>query len=131
MPRHLSLPVGLIALLKSRAKVCLADNARFSGTVVDAGVPGLPHIVNATITVSVLSIGLSCVYAGSRTLMALAEQGYAPKVFTYVDKAGRPLWAVCAILAFFPMCVACHAQVIWATRSDVLFIPQCLLADQP
>lgn len=80
-----------------------ANASPFVIAFVDAGVPGLPHIVNATITVSVLSIGLSCVYAGSRTLMALAEQGYAPRVFTYVDKAGRPLWAVCAILAFFPI----------------------------
>jgi amino acid transporter len=52
----------------------------------------------------VLSIGLSCVYAGSRTLTALAETGYAPKVFTYVDKSGRPLWSVCAILIFGPVC---------------------------
>jgi amino acid transporter len=40
-----------------------------------ANVKGLPHIINATITISVLSIGMSCVYAGSRTLLALAEQG--------------------------------------------------------
>jgi amino acid transporter len=35
-----------------------------------------------TICISVLSIGLSCVYAGSRTLTALAEDGYAPHFFT-------------------------------------------------
>lgn len=46
---------------------------------------------------------MSCVYAGSRTLMALAEQGYAPRFFSTVDKAGRPLYAVLAILAFFPI----------------------------
>lgn len=57
-------------------------------------------IVNATICVSVLSIGLSCVYAGSRTLSALAETGYAPKIFAYVDKSSRPLFSVIAILAF-------------------------------
>lgn len=39
--------------------------------------------VNATICVSVLSIGLSSVYAGSRTLTALAETGYAPRIFSY------------------------------------------------
>lgn len=37
-------------------------------------------LVNVTICVSVLSIGLSAVYAGSRTLTAMAETGYAPKV---------------------------------------------------
>jgi yeast amino acid transporter len=68
-----------------------------------AGVKGLNHLVNATICVSVLSIGLSCVFAGSRTLLALAETGYAPKCFKRVDRAGRPTWAVIAILAFGPI----------------------------
>ncbi|KAL0959014.1 hypothetical protein HGRIS_014326 [Hohenbuehelia grisea] len=68
-----------------------------------AGIKGINHLINATICVSVLSIGLSCVYAGSRTLTALAETGYAPKVFTYVDKSGRPLFSVLAILAFAPI----------------------------
>ena len=42
------------------------------------------QLVNITICISVLSIGLSCVFAGSRTLTALAETGFAPKIFTYV-----------------------------------------------
>lgn len=42
-----------------------------------------PDFINVTICISVLSIGLSCVYAGSRTLTAMAETGYAPKIFTY------------------------------------------------
>ena len=57
-------------------------------------------LVNVTICISVLSIGLSWFYAGSRTLTALAETGYAPKIFTYVDKSSRPLFSVIAILAF-------------------------------
>ncbi|GAA6012029.1 hypothetical protein JCM10207_005102 [Rhodosporidiobolus poonsookiae] len=65
-----------------------------------AGLNGLDHLINITICISVLSIGLSCVYAGSRVLTALAETGYAPKCFTYVDKSGRPLWSVIAVLAF-------------------------------
>lgn len=46
---------------------------------------------------------MSCVYAGSRTLTALAETGYAPKIFTYVDKSSRPLWSLCAILIWAPL----------------------------
>ncbi|KJA14768.1 hypothetical protein HYPSUDRAFT_208447 [Hypholoma sublateritium FD-334 SS-4] len=65
-----------------------------------ANIHGFNHLVNVTICISVLSIGLSCVYAGSRTLTALAETGYAPKIFTYVDKSSRPLFSVIAILAF-------------------------------
>ena len=33
-------------------------------------------------------------------LVSLAETGYAPSAFTYVDKSGRPLWAVVFILLF-------------------------------
>jgi amino acid permease len=56
--------------------------------------------MNFIILVSVISIGNSGVYGGSRTLTALAEQGYAPKVFTYIDRSGRPLFSTIAILAF-------------------------------
>jgi yeast amino acid transporter len=59
-----------------------------------AGLNGFDHYLNVVILISVLSIGVSCVYGGSRTLTALAQQGYAPKIFTYVDKSGRPLPSV-------------------------------------
>jgi amino acid transporter len=36
-------------------------------------------------------------------LTALAETGYAPRIFTYVDKSGRPLPSVIAILIFGPI----------------------------
>ncbi|KAL3425413.1 amino-acid permease inda1 [Phlyctema vagabunda] len=66
----------------------------------DAGLNGYDHFLNFIILVSVISIGNSGVYGGSRTLCALAEQGYAPRFFSYVDKAGRPLPATIAILIF-------------------------------
>ncbi|KAI1816433.1 amino acid permease/ SLC12A domain-containing protein [Poronia punctata] len=65
-----------------------------------AGLPGFNHFMNVVILVSVISISVSGVYGGSRTLTALAQQGYAPKAFTYVDKSGRPLFSVIALLAF-------------------------------
>ncbi|KAK7453999.1 Amino-acid permease inda1 [Stygiomarasmius scandens] len=68
-----------------------------------AHIPGLNHLVNATICISVISIALSSVFAGSRTMMALAETGYAPRLFTYVDKSSRPLFAVLAFLLFAPI----------------------------
>jgi len=76
-----------------------------------ANVSGVPDLINATITISVLSIGMSCVYAGSRTLMALSEQGYAPKFFSIVDKAGRPTYSVLFIILFFPIAYANVADV--------------------
>ena len=56
----------------------------------NAGVSGIDSLVNSTshsprtadlavtICISVLSIGLSCVFAGSRTMTALAEVGASP-----------------------------------------------------
>lgn len=64
----------------------------------DGGLNGFDSFMNVVILVSVISIGVSGVYGGSRTLTALAEQGYAPKAFTYVDRSGRPLWSVAFIL---------------------------------
>lgn len=65
-----------------------------------AGLTGYDSFMNVVILVSVISIGNSGIYGGSRTLTALAEQGYAPKVFTYVDRAGRPLWSTIAIISW-------------------------------
>ena len=60
----------------------------------------LPHIINAVIILSTLSVSNAAVFASSRTLLSLAEQGFAPKLFCYVDRAGRPLPAVILTLLF-------------------------------
>ncbi|KAB8336746.1 hypothetical protein FH972_021055 [Carpinus fangiana] len=65
-----------------------------------AGLVGFDSFINVVILVSVLSIGNSGVYGGSRTLTAMAEQGFAPRFFAYVDRAGRPLFSTIAILVF-------------------------------
>ncbi|KAL4796754.1 amino acid permease/ SLC12A domain-containing protein [Aspergillus venezuelensis] len=66
----------------------------------DAGLNGYDDFMNVIILISVLSIGVSGVYGGSRTLTALAEQGYAPKIFTYIDRSGRPLFSVSILILF-------------------------------
>lgn len=63
-----------------------------------AGLNGYDHFINAVVMLSVVSIGISGIYGGSRTLTAMAEQGYAPKFFAYVDRAGRPLYSNILIL---------------------------------
>ncbi|WVR04932.1 hypothetical protein IAU60_001944 [Kwoniella sp. DSM 27419] len=88
-----------------------ADISPFVILMDRAGISAMNHIINVTICISVLSIGLSCVYAGSRTLTALAETGYAPGFFTYIDKSGRPLWSLVFILAFGPIAYVNLADV--------------------
>lgn len=62
--------------------------------IVNAGILGLPLVMNAVVLILALSVGSLCVYATLRTLTALAEQGLAPKIIGYVDRAGRPLVAI-------------------------------------
>ncbi|CAK7904134.1 amino-acid permease Gap5p [[Candida] anglica] len=62
--------------------------------IQNGGIGGLPSVMNAVILISVISVGSSSVYATSRTLTALAEQGLAPKICGYIDRAGRPLVAI-------------------------------------
>ncbi|CAG9982676.1 unnamed protein product [Clonostachys byssicola] len=61
---------------------------------------GLDHVMNIIILISVLSIGVATVFGASRTLTALAQQGYAPKIFTYIDKSGRPLTSTTIVFFF-------------------------------
>ncbi|KAJ5203360.1 histidine permease [Penicillium cf. viridicatum] len=58
----------------------------------NAGIPGLAHAMNAVIFISVVSSGNAQAYAGTRTLVGLANIGMAPAIFKKCDRAGRP-WA--------------------------------------
>jgi amino acid transporter len=92
-------------------------------TPLTAGIAGLPSVMNAVILIAVLSVGNSSIYASSRTLAALAEQGQAPKSFGYIDRSGRPLvnaqseaftWMLAIsglslILAWLSVCL-CHIR---------------------
>jgi yeast amino acid transporter len=83
---------------------------------LDAGLIGYDSFMNVVILVSVVSIGVSCVFGGSRTLTALAQQGYAPRIFTYIDRGGRPLPSVIFNLAWGPL-----AYVVLASSGSVVF----------
>ncbi|PBP27594.1 amino-acid permease inda1 [Diplocarpon rosae] len=99
-----------------------ADNPYSEGTspFVLAGkyadLKGFDHFMNVVILVSVISIGVSCVYGGSRTLTALSQQGYAPQIFSYIDRSGRPLFAVVLNLAFGGL-----AYVVLASDGNTVF----------
>jgi amino acid transporter len=62
--------------------------------IVNAGITGLPSVMNAVIMIAVLSVGNSSIYGSSRTLAALAEQNQAPKFLGYIDRKGRPIVAI-------------------------------------
>ena len=77
-----------------------ANASPFVIVIEKAGIRGLNHLINATVMIAIMSIANACVFGGSRTLCALAQQGYAPKTFAYIDRSGRPLTATLLCLAF-------------------------------
>ncbi|CAK7209757.1 histidine permease [Sporothrix bragantina] len=84
------------------------DNPRLPGTkniadataspfviaIESAGIQVLPSVMNTVILVAVVSVGNSSVFGSSRTLAALADQGQAPRILSYIDRRGRPLVAI-------------------------------------
>lgn len=61
----------------------------------NAGITPAAHLINALIVISVASAGNSSLYVASRTILFMARNGKAPKIFSRVDKRGVP-W--CALL---------------------------------
>jgi amino acid transporter len=72
------------------------------------GVKGVPHIINAVILLSVTLVASASLYLALRTLQSLADQGFAPQYFNYIDKQGRPLRALaaCATVGLFSFIAA-------------------------
>jgi len=90
-----------------------AKASPFVISIESAGIQILPSVMNAVILISVLSVGNSSIYASSRTLAALAEQGQAPTMLKYIDRKGRPLMAILAasILGLLAFLAASSLQV--------------------
>lgn len=68
--------------------------------IQNAGISALPSVFNAVILLAVISVANSAVYASSRTMVGLAIMGQAPKQLGYIDKAGRPIFALCVSFFF-------------------------------
>lgn len=81
-----------------------ASASPFVISIKNAGIKGLPSVMNVVIMVAVLSVGNSSVFGSSRTLAALAAAGQAPKIFGYIDKRGRPLVGIIIQCIFGLLC---------------------------
>lgn len=77
-----------------------AEASPFVIAVRNAGINVFPSIMNGVILIAVLSVANSAVFATSRTLTTLAQQGFVPKLFGYIDKSGRPLIGILTALGF-------------------------------
>jgi amino acid transporter len=78
-------------------------NARASPFVIaikNSGIPVLDSILNTVILITALSVGNTSVYASTRVLVALSVQHQAPKVLSYIDRKGRPQFALLVAFIF-------------------------------
>ncbi|KAF8299303.1 hypothetical protein DL93DRAFT_2091199 [Clavulina sp. PMI_390] len=71
-----------------------AATAPFVIAIKLAGIKTLPGIVNAVVMTSAFSSGCSCVFFASRTLLGLANDGMAHRVFLTTNRFGTPYVAV-------------------------------------
>jgi arginine/ornithine permease len=65
-----------------------------------AGIPFAPDIMNFVILTAILSVGNSCIYASTRLLWAMANEGMAPKRFGTLSKRKVPFAALVFTMIF-------------------------------
>lgn len=74
-----------------------STNANASPLVIAAnlaGIPVLPDIINAVLLTAVLSAANSNVYSSSRIMVALANEGHAPRFLNRTNRYGTPHYSV-------------------------------------
>lgn len=81
-----------------------ASASPFVISIKNAGISGLPSVINVVILIAVLSVGNSAVFACSRTIAALAAQGSLPRICGYIDRTGRPLVGIFITCFFGLLC---------------------------
>lgn len=89
--------IGLLVPSDTKDLLLETDDASASPLVIAAklaGVPVLPHILNAVLLTAVLSAANSNVYSASRILVALANEKHAPAFLTRTNKLGTPYVSV-------------------------------------
>ena len=98
------------------------DHSPFVMIFSQMGIAWAAHLLNFIILTASLSVCNSGMYANSRMLVGLAEQGNAPKLFTKVSKQGVPVAAVlCSALLIFG-CVILNYWVPEKALSYLIYI---------
>ncbi|RAL00002.1 amino acid permease [Aspergillus ibericus CBS 121593] len=89
--------IGLLVPYTNPDLASGAENASASPMVIAANLAGvkvLPSLINAVLLTVVLSAANSNVYSGSRVLLGLAQEGFAPSIFGLVTRRGVPYISV-------------------------------------
>ena len=72
----------------------------FTLALEKSGIMGAAHVMNAVILIAALSAANSSLYATSRTMMAMADEGKAPKIFARTTSWGVPIYSLALSVAF-------------------------------
>lgn len=100
-------------LLKGSGNVAVSP---FTLVFRKAGAAWAADLMNAIILITMISAGNSGVYSSSRTLLALAQDGSAPRFFTRVNRWGIPIYSVLATCG-----IGCLAFLTSLFSSGVVF----------
>jgi amino acid transporter len=68
--------------------------------MLNLGVGGLPHLINALIFTSIFSAGNTYTYCATQSLYSLALEGRAPQFLRYCNKNGVPIYYFCIVMLF-------------------------------
>lgn len=99
---------GLTLILSSKNKKIANTTGDSTGSpfviaIKDAGVKGLPSVINAIVLSSAFSAANMGLVQTSRNLFALATKGQAPKFFLKTNRFGLPYWGVLISALFMPL----------------------------
>ncbi len=98
------------------------DKSPFVMIFSQLGIGWAAHLLNFIILTAALSVYNSGMYANSRMLYGLAQQGNAPKVFMQVNKQGTPIPAVLFSAALIFGCVLLNYFVPEDALSHLIYI---------
>lgn len=60
----------------------------------DAGIKGIPDVINAFMMIAILSMAVEAIYISSRVLRTMAHQKLVPEVLAKLDKRGQPIFSL-------------------------------------
>jgi amino acid transporter len=87
-------------LLTAGGGKATAAESPFVIIITSSGIKVLPHIINAVVLTSAFSSGNEYMYASSRALFMLSQQGQAPAVFGKLTRQGVPIYCIVVSTAF-------------------------------
>lgn len=90
-----------------------------------AGIPVLPHILNACILMFVFSASNSDLYIATRTIYGLSREGKAPAFLSWTDSRGVPVYSlgICSLIACIAyMNVSSDSKTVFGYFVDLVTI---------